>query len=168
MQELIRQFGIDWRLLLAQVINFFILLYVLKRFAYTPIINMLQERKNRIEAGMKASDDAKKRLSQAEQERTAILLKAEEEAVHLVSQSEKTAEDQAKMLLQSAHEKSEQVIAGGQKKLAEDQAKLQEEFAKQAHNLIKKGLMATIGRMTPTERDEHLITEALRELKTIK
>ena len=168
MQELITQFGIDWKLLLAQVINFFILLFVLKRYAYTPIINMLSERKKRIEAGIVASDEAKQRLAQAREERKAILLKAEEEAVGLVSQAEKTAEDQVTLLLKSAHEKSEQVIASGQKKLAEDKAKLEEEFATYAQNLIKKGLIATIRKMNPTERDETLIKDALRELKTIQ
>lgn len=168
MEELIHQFGIDWKLLAAQAVNFFVLLYVLKRFAYGPIIAMLAERRKKIEEGLVASEESKKRLTLANVERKEILLVAEEESVRIVSQAESKAREQGKTILQAAEEKSERIIEGGHKKLEEDRKKLEEEVNNEAVNLIKKGLTRTIGRMNPTERDEMLIKDALRELSTLK
>jgi F-type H+-transporting ATPase subunit b len=166
-QELIRQFGVDWKLLLAQVVNFLVLLYLLKRFAYGPVIAMLHERRRKIEEGLKASEDAKKRLAAAEQTRTAIILKAEEEAVGLVSQAEETAKDQAKTIVNAAEAKSEQVLISGQKKLEEERLKLEDEVRSNAHDLVKTALASTLQKMNPTERDEALIEQALKALKTV-
>jgi F-type H+-transporting ATPase subunit b len=113
MGELIRQFGIEWKLLAAQVVNFFILLYLLKRFAYKPVIEMLAERRRKIEEGMRASEQSVKKLSEAEAIKQHIILQAEQESVGIVSKAENTAGEQAKAIVASAHEKSEQVIAGG-------------------------------------------------------
>jgi F-type H+-transporting ATPase subunit b len=154
--------------LIAQIINFAILLFLLKRYAYGPVIAMLRERRQNIEAGVKASDEAKKRLANAEESRKEILVKAEEEAHGVVAHAEKLAEEQAATILTAARAKSEQVIAMGSKKIEEERLKLEDDFQAEAQALIKKGLIATIGKMNPDERDEKLISEALRELKTIR
>jgi F-type H+-transporting ATPase subunit b len=167
-EDLIHQFGIDWKLLLAQVVNFFILFYVLKRFAYKPVIALLNERQRKIVEGIAASDESKKKLETAEVERMHILLKAEEESVGIVSRAEQKAEIQAKNMLDAASKKSEQVIASGQKKLEEERKKLADEVEQEAVMLIKKGLATTIGKMNPNERDEVLIKDALQALKTIQ
>ena len=64
MAELIQNFGLDWRLLLAQAVNFFILLFLLKRFAYGPILNALKTRKTKIEEGIRFGKEAEKRLGE--------------------------------------------------------------------------------------------------------
>jgi F-type H+-transporting ATPase subunit b len=167
-EELIHQFGIDWKLLLAQVVNFLVLLYVLKRFAYGPIINVLQERRKKIEEGIRASNDAQKRLAQAEEEKKTILLRAEEESVGVVSKAEKIAEDQARIIIIHATEESEHIIENGHKKLEEDRRKLDEEVRLNAEEFIKKGLVLTLRKMNVKDRDQELIKEALNELATIQ
>lgn len=154
--------------MIAQIINFAILLFLLKRYAYGPVIAMLRERRQNIEAGVKASEEAKKRLAHAEESRKEILVKAEEEAHGVVAHAEKLAEEQATTILTAARAKSEQVIAMGSKKIEEERLKLEDDFQTEAQTLIKKGLIATIGKMNIDERDEKLISEALRELKTIR
>jgi F-type H+-transporting ATPase subunit b len=168
MEDLIHQFGINWKMLAAQVVNFFILMYVLKRFAYQPIINILKERRKKIEEGLHASEESLRKLAETEVTRKATLLKAEEESLGIVSKAERLAEAQSQNMLASAHAKSEHIVAGGQKKLEEDRRKLEEEVNAQAVELIKKGLARTIGKMKPEERDEVLIKDALRELATVK
>ncbi len=143
-------------------------MYVLKRFAYKPVITILKARQKKIEEGLHASEQSVKKLAETEITRREILLKAEEESVVIVTKAEVTAGQQAKNILDAAYDKSELVVAGGQKKLEEDRRKLEEEVNTQAVELIKKGLARTIGKMKPEERDEVLIKDALRELATIK
>ena len=49
MSELFSKLGIDWKLLIAQIINFLVLLFVLYKFAYRPILSMLEKRTKKIE-----------------------------------------------------------------------------------------------------------------------
>mgnify|MGYP001588456271 CR=1 FL=1 len=65
--ELISKLGIDWKLLVAQIVNFFILLFVLYKFAYKPVLEMLEKRSKTIEKGIhdaKASEERLKEIVQ--------------------------------------------------------------------------------------------------------
>lgn len=95
--EFIENLGIDLRLLIAQIINFLILLFVLYKFAYRPIVNLLDKRAKTI---AKSLDDAKEielklqasqtvyeqKIAQAEQRSTAIVAEARQSAEHLKSE----------------------------------------------------------------------------------
>jgi F-type H+-transporting ATPase subunit b len=167
MHELITQFGIDWKLLLAQVVNFFILLFLLRAFAYRPIMNMLAERRQKIEEGMEASEASKKKLAETENLQKQILLQAHEKALGIVDHAEKDAEVHAKGIIAGAQAKGEQVIASGRKKLEEEEKTLSAEFEDHAEGLVRASLVKVIGKLEPAERDKNLIKEALVELKII-
>ena len=158
------QFGVDWKLLVAQAVNFFILLVILKKFAYGPIVKMLDARRAKIEEGIAASEASKKKLAEAKEHEAIILLKANEKALSVVGEAEKEADMQARHILDAAHTKSEQVIASGQKRLEEERLELAADVQGNAENLIKLSLERVIGKLEPEERDRLLIAEALREL----
>ena len=71
--EILENLGIDWKILLAQIINFLVILYLLKRFAYRPFLKILRERKEKIDKGIKRSEEIEKRIqaikSQKEKEK---------------------------------------------------------------------------------------------------
>ena len=79
MSELFSKLGIDWRLLVAQLANFLILLFVLRRFAYKPLLKLLEERKQRIADGLANAQKAKSNLEEAEKERQEIISTAKKE-----------------------------------------------------------------------------------------
>lgn len=56
--ELLNALGIDWKILLAQFVNFAVLVFVLWKFAYKPIFKFLEDRKNKIEEGIKNAEQA--------------------------------------------------------------------------------------------------------------
>ena len=73
--DIFGQLGINGAFLLAQIINFLILFYLLRRFLLKPVMNMLDARRQRIEDGMKAADRARQA---AEAERTELMKKLDE------------------------------------------------------------------------------------------
>ena len=60
MAELLENLEIKWQLLAAQTVNFFILLFVLKKFLYKPMLKFLKERREAIEEGLKKVKEAVK------------------------------------------------------------------------------------------------------------
>src|SRR5690348_15188106 len=84
LQEIARNFGVDWPHLGAQIISFIIVCALLHRFAYKPVLNMLELRRKRIAEGLANAEKIKAELASAEVQRHEILTKANEQANKLI------------------------------------------------------------------------------------
>ncbi len=80
MEELAKVFGVDWKLLLVQLINFGILLFILQRFFYKPLLKMIDDRKAIVEKGVGDAQEAKVALEKAGEESSLIVDGAKKEA----------------------------------------------------------------------------------------
>jgi F-type H+-transporting ATPase subunit b len=147
---------------IAQVANFFILLVVLRIFAYKPILKMLATRRRKIEEGLEASEESKKRLEETSVAQKAILLEAEQKALQVVSSAEEDARKAEARILEEAQIKSNHVLATGRKILEEDTRKVEEKIEKEAKEFVKIGVAKVIRN---ADVDDKLIAEALKELK---
>ena len=105
MQEIIHAFGIDWRLIVIQMVNFGLLAGVLWYFLYTPVLALLTEREEKIKKGVADAVQAEKALQDADVEKSAILKEAHSEASQIVLRGAHHAEEKEKTLLQEAAEK---------------------------------------------------------------
>ena len=74
--------GIEWSLLLAQLINFGLLIILLRMFLYQPVLNMLNARKDRIAQSMKDAERVSAAAREAEVEKGKVLEQARREAQH--------------------------------------------------------------------------------------
>lgn len=90
--EIIKNFGINPYLLGAQVINFLILFFLLKKFAYKPILSMLDKRKSIIEKGLKDAKESQIAFEKAIEEEKKILKKAQSVSEKILSDSRDQAE----------------------------------------------------------------------------
>ena len=76
--------GIQWPKLIAQFVNFSIVLFVLWRFAYRPIFNMLEVRRVKIAESVANSEKIKTQLAQTEADRQKVLAEAGQQANKLI------------------------------------------------------------------------------------
>lgn len=108
-------FGINPILLGAQIVNFLIVFYILKRFALKPILAMLKNREKTIREGLEQADEARKLLEETTEKEKAVLRKAHLEAKalleeakkqreFLLSETESKTKEQADRILQEARE----------------------------------------------------------------
>ena len=105
MDQLLHAFGIDVKLLLAQAVNFGVLLVVLWLVLYKPVMKTLDERKAKIAKCVLDADEASKKLAGADEEASAIVHKADMEASALVSSARETANAEKVRLLKEAANK---------------------------------------------------------------
>jgi F-type H+-transporting ATPase subunit b len=164
MQSLFHNFGVDWKLLLAQVVNFFILLYILKRFAYAPVVKMLRDRQERIKQGLEASAESERKLRSASERESEILKAAQAKALSVVGNAEESAFKREAEILEAAHNKAEQAAASALRRIEEEREKEMSEVMSEAENLVLRATAKVLGKMEPAERDALLVREALREL----
>src|SRR4029450_3013977 len=84
-------FGWNWKLFLSQVISFCIVAYLLQRFAYKPILAVLEERRRKIEEGQLNAEKIKKELAEAEKRYQEILAKANVDAQKMIDEARESA-----------------------------------------------------------------------------
>lgn len=119
MEQIISVFGIDWKLLLVQAVNFGIVLFVLHLFLYKPVLKLIDERKQKIEKGVKDAEVAGMRLSKAEADARGIVSGAEREAAEAVLSGKRAAEEAAEAIRKETEERTAKAISEA-KREAED------------------------------------------------
>lgn len=105
--EIFKEFGIDPLLVGAEIVNFLIIFYILKRFLYKPVFNILKKREETIKEGLTKAEEGKKALADAEVQEKKILKKASETAADIV----KDAKEQGATIVKEAHEKAKEESA---------------------------------------------------------
>lgn len=116
MEEVFNAFGLDAKLIVIQIVNFSILLLALWYFLYTPILNIINERHKKIEQGVQDAENAREKLSRAEEEQQEIITNAHSKADAIVAKSKDHAELKGSEILHEAQEKSERVIEDARQK----------------------------------------------------
>src|SRR6185437_9314652 len=84
-------FGWNWKLFLSQIIIFCIVAYLLQRFAYKPILAVLEERRRKIEEGQLNAEKIKKELAEAEKRYQEIVAKANADAQKMIDETRESA-----------------------------------------------------------------------------
>lgn len=102
MQELFSAFGIDWRLLIAQAINFAIVLVVLRVFLYKPVLAMLAKRQEIAAKSVEDAARATEMLASADGEASRRVIAAEKEAESIVSSAREAGTEEKARLLREA------------------------------------------------------------------
>ncbi len=102
--------GINPIYLLSQIVNFAILAFLLYRFAFNPVLNALDQRRERIEKGLEDARLAEEARANAESERQQILDEARAEAQVIVTEASQRGEAQAAKMIQEAQGQAQMVL----------------------------------------------------------
>ena len=103
-------FGVQGDLLVAQIINFCLVSYVLYRFAIKPVLKTVEERQKKISEGLQYAEEMKAQLASAEKERLNLLKKAQEDAQTLFAKTKQESELYLQEQKKSAEKKVEQML----------------------------------------------------------
>lgn len=163
--EILKEFGVNPVLLVAQVINFLIVLYILKRFLYKPILTVVKKREESIKEGLKQAEEAKILMEKtAEKERT-VLKKAQEESRKLLEDTKKQRDEIFKATEESAQKRSLQILNEAKKQISFETIKAQKELSMQISDLASEFLQKSAGDLFGKEEQELIIKNALRKMK---
>lgn len=122
--ELLSKLGIDWKLLLAQVVNFGILLGVLTAFVYRPLLDLLDARRERIAKAMEDAGRIEGQKKEMEQIRIKELQKIDQEAGAFLERAKEQAEKMKADILQVASKEAEGLLAKGKQQLEGERARV--------------------------------------------
>src|SRR6185436_5512763 len=110
-QEVAQTFGVDWTHLIAQSVSFGIVCLVLYKFAYGPILAMLEARRAQIASGLANAQKIKAELERIERQRAEVLAKAGDEGRQLVEDARVAAGRVSADERRKATADAEQIVA---------------------------------------------------------
>jgi F-type H+-transporting ATPase subunit b len=161
--ELFSQLGIDPKLLLAQGVNFLILLFVLTKFVYKPLMKMVEERRQKIELGVKGGEMAEQVIKKAENERVGIIKEADGKAIAIITEAEKTAQKKSQDIAVQADKKAQQTLKEAMLLAERKEKEGMEKVSAEAKKLVKEAIIKTV-QLKPEQVDDKLIEEALGKI----
>ena len=143
-------FGIKPELLLAQIVNFSIVAFVLWRFAFKPVVATIEERQKQIESGLKYAADMRAKLEQAQFESQHITQKAQDEAAKIVEETRKSAKEFGDREQKAATDRANELIAKAQQVIELERKKMFDE----ARGEIARLVVSTTQRVLAKELSE--------------
>lgn len=165
MDQLIQTFHIDVKLLIAQIVNFLIVLFVLYKFAYGPILKTLNDRTKKIEKGINDADEARKKLEEVSISEKEILTNAKKEAQEIIKKGEEAAGKNASEIVAEAKNQTEKMLSQAKIQIEEEKKKILQEVKGEIAGLIVAATEKIITEKLDPEKDKALIERTVSDLK---
>jgi F-type H+-transporting ATPase subunit b len=161
-----RTFGVDWTHLFAEIISFGIVCIVLQRFAYKPVLNMLEERRQQIAQSLADAEKTRVELARTEELRRGVLDQANTQGSKLIEEGRAAGTRVQEQETQKAVAAAERIVVQAQDASALERtgmlAKLKSEFGR----LVVETSANVTGKILTAEDQQRLTEEIARQLTT--
>ncbi len=145
------KFGVTWPFFIAQLINFVLVLFVLKKFAIGPIQGLLDKRRQRIEDGEAKLVEIEEKLAQSEKEKAALLEAANADAKRLITEAKDSAATLTEQKTQEAVAQAQNIITKAEEAARAERATMAAELKQEFGRLV----VATTSQVTGKTLDEN-------------
>ncbi|MGD8850076.1 MAG: F0F1 ATP synthase subunit B, partial [Anaerolineales bacterium] len=157
--------GINLGYLVVQVFNFLIILVILIAWMYRPLINMLEERRERIAKGLEDARVASEARENAEQEADQIIAKAQQEASKLVRESTERGEEVRREIKENAEQEAAEIRATAHDQAQEVKEQALSDLRGQVASLAISAAQKVIGEALDEKRQRALIEQFFSGVK---
>lgn len=157
-------FGLRTDIFVAQLVNFLLVLLVLWKFAYKPILAALDEREKKIEKSVRDADLVTKRLQDADKEKADILRFAREEADAFARKSLEDTQARKTEMVAAAKQEVERVIAQGKAQLAEEHDAMMISMRKEIVEISIAAATKILGEAITEKKSQSLAEEVIRKM----
>jgi F-type H+-transporting ATPase subunit b len=164
LRDTVDTFGWNPWLFLSQVISFVIVALLLRRFAYKPILAVLEERRRRIEEGLINADKIKKELAEAEKRYQEIVAKANADAQRMIDEARESAGHVAERKQQEATAAAEQIIEKAREAAALEHERTMEKLKHELGRLVVDTTAKVTGKVLSADDQRRLQEEAARQV----
>jgi F-type H+-transporting ATPase subunit b len=163
-KEIGRVFGVDAWTLFSQIISFCIVAFLLQKFAYKPILNVLEERRKKIAEGLANAEKIKLQLAESEARVQEILTKANADAQRMIDEARASAQAVADKRTQQAISEAEQIIAKAREATGIEREKILTELKREVGRLVIDTTARVTGKVLTQTDQKRINEEAAREV----
>ncbi|MFA6272961.1 MAG: F0F1 ATP synthase subunit B [Candidatus Paceibacterota bacterium] len=164
MSALLSELGINWKILIAQLINFGILVFVLRWLLYRPLLELLEKRRKKIEADAERAVGLEQKIQATTAKEEKILAEARKRGQELLKETEKTGKELKESLVMEAKKEAEKTIAAGRQTIEEDRVKLRRELKQEIGTTVALAIEKSLGDVLDKKVQEKLEKEAISKI----
>jgi F-type H+-transporting ATPase subunit b len=164
LRETADTFGWNWKLFLSQVISFCIVAFLLRRFAYKPILAVLEDRRRKIEEGQLNAEKIRKELAEAEKRYQEIVAKANADAQRMIDEARESSSHLAERKQQEAITAAEQILAKAKEAAALEHERQMQNLKRELGRLVIDTTAKVTGKVLTPEDQKRLQEEAARQV----
>ena len=157
-QKIASTFGVDWPHLVAQIISFGIVCLLLHRFAYKPVLQVLDQRRQQIAQGVADRAKIKAELEQAEAERRKIMVQADVKATQVIEEAHAAAARLMEREMQKAVAMAEHIVAESRESVSREHDRMLVELKREIGMLVVQAT-STVTRKILTPEDQKRMAE---------
>lgn len=154
--------GVSASAFVIQLVTFVFVFLLLKKFAFTPIIKMLQDRRQVIEDGVKMGEKLSKEQAKFDAKLAETMSKAREEADHIIATGHKEAREVVREAEKSAQRKADSILADAEVRINEESEKAKRALEKDIVGLVSEATEAIVGEKIDPKKDAEVIDKILR------
>jgi F-type H+-transporting ATPase subunit b len=156
--------GVKWPEFIASLINFSIVLFVLWRFAYKPIFEMLAARRQKIADSVANADKIKAELAKTEVDRQKVLADAGDKANKLIEDARQAAARVREQETQKAIAAAEQIVAKAREAAAQERAQMLAQLKREVGRLVVQTTATVTGKVLTSDDQQRLAQETEKQL----
>lgn len=154
--------GLNWKLFLAQLINFGIVILVLWKWVFKPVAGALETRRQKIEESVKKADEIEKRLKEFEASRDQEFRKARAAAEEIIQKATTSGEASKAEILALAKVQAGRILADAQASMAAEKQKMFGEIREEVANLTVMATEKILLEKMDEKKDKKMVEEILK------
>jgi F-type H+-transporting ATPase subunit b len=163
-QDLATTFGVDWTLLGAQIASFAIVCALLYWLAYTPVLRMLDQRRQQIAQGLANTEKINAALAAIDTQRREILAGAHAEATRTLDETRTVAARLGQQEARKAAAAAEQILRDARAAAAREHMRMLGELRREVGHLVVDATAAVTGKVLTADDQRRLAEETLRKV----
>ncbi len=165
--EIIRNFGVNPILLAAQIINFLIIFFILKKFLYKPVLELLKRRQTTIRDGLKQAEQARIKLEKVVIEEKNILRQAQLQAKKVIEEAKQESITLTLQMNDTAKKQTEKILIDAKDQIARETAAVEKRLAVNTSKLAVSFLEKALVEFFSAKEQKEVVSNALRKIKKI-
>jgi F-type H+-transporting ATPase subunit b len=162
--EIAQQFGVTWQLLISQIILFVIVALALKKFAYGPVLKVLEERRQKIAEGLANAEKIKQELASAQAKAQEILNQANSQGTKLIEEARQSAARVLEQETQKAVAAAQDIVTKARQASEVELARMKAELRREVGRLVVNTTAKVAGKVLTPDDQQRLIDEANRQV----
>ena len=163
-ERIVTTFGVNWPQLLAQIVSFSIVCIVLYRFAYQPVLKMLEVRRQQIAQGLANAKQIKAELARTEAQRQEVLAQANIQAGKFIEEARTAAARLQKQETEKAVAAAEQMMIKAREAVAQEHEHMRAELKREVGRLVVQATATVTGKILTAEDQRRLAEETAKQV----
>lgn len=165
MEELIKTFHIDWKLIIAQLVNFGIVIFVIYKFFWPKIKTVLEDRATQVTESLRRSKEIEDRLAKIKSEQEAVRAESQKEAQSVLAEAQKASKEERERILSKTKEEAGSIIQQAKAHLIQEKEAMKEELLGEMKELVVATTTKVLQQVMNKDLEEKIVKSAIKELK---